>query len=609
MPSVLRIVHPDDWSRVLADLNDPTGEANSGVQTWSFAGGAFGLGVPEIERTGLATHLDGERTLYARAPLVASSWRMRVVAPTYSALREFCGRVGTLLRGGAVLEWRPDGDVEESRYIICHPSRGPAPLAGEPGELVGALRRYEAIVPIEVLRQPYLLGPLEQTAVSPAGGLMLVTGASGAPEGWAWEGGSVTGGGRAPTREAWQATFAATRTLVSPEVVVSGTEQRIGQAELAVAGSATGRVGLRWTDSGGGVLGTTWSPSFTLGPTPRRITVSGAPVGGATRVRLLLEFSAGAPAYMRAARIDVSSPRAFAALGDDDVTTPVGRVAAVYVSGDAPVDDATITITGVGGTLRGAIVGLRSAGGLIGANRLAGLLGRPNVIEAESGTLGTDTTAVSDTGASGGQAAQITFSTNNTLTPARVTLSGFSGDGFVDPAAPISGALLGGWRLMVRMRASVPGTNLHRVQAKHYVGTSGAAVNNDIMVIDLPITPYHTFDLGYIPPLTTQISIHAVRDTGIANLLIDHVWLVPADRFFTLFSTSGTANSISIRGTLATASTGSATIRGSLPVLEPGLNVFSVIPSATINDGELGNLGADYRDATIAISYRPRYAH
>jgi hypothetical protein len=161
--------------------------------------------------------------------------------------------------------------------------------------------------------------------------------------------------------------------------------------------------------------------------------------------------------------------------------------------------------------------------------------------QAESGTMGTDTTVqANDTGMSGSGSnfVRTSFSTNASLVT-RLTVT--------TPTSSDAAALRGRYRVFARTRTSATGSNF----TIRYVSNVGGAdsVNGPQVSFDsLDVSQFRYTDLGILEfpgpgPIPTAmgysglpaqvatqpLGIQAARNSGTGTLDIDHIYLMPAD--------------------------------------------------------------------------------
>jgi hypothetical protein len=159
-----------------------------------------------------------------------------------------------------------------------------------------------------------------------------------------------------------------------------------------------------------------------------------------------------------------------------------------------------------------------------------------NLVQGEAMTLGTDASTVADANAAGGSKARISFATNTTLTPLRLS------DSF--PANGVSTVeARGEYRVYARVAQTVAGDTISLQLG--YGSSSTSLVLNDAQIVPA-VTSFCFVDLGFVPVPTYAdpgtlgysgvaskvqmpfIGLYASR-TGTGNLDIDYLYFVPAD--------------------------------------------------------------------------------
>lgn len=249
--------------------------------------------------------------------------------------------------------------------------------------------------------------------------------------------------------------------------------------------------------------------------------------------------------------------------------------------------------------------------------------------QAESATLGADTTAQSDSGASPGSGTSRT-STSFSTTPdwaARLTFPSL-------PSATNAAALRGRYRVIARINGVTATAN---VSLRWRQTATADTIPGPIVTRNLVVNPWSFIDLGVIefpaPQMTPEymgysnlqsqhatspLTIEAKRNSGTGGLLIDWVYLMPAtERLCAIFQEQGlSSGSVILDGpndatyAIASGSTpfgstrivdnkqGIVTRQGGLPWLVPGLTnrIYFLHNENTNNTTE-----------TVTVSYWPRW--
>lgn len=562
MASTFQIVDPDDLTTVLFDLNDSTGTNNAAhgsVKTYWGVGGVFDLGAPKLEpSTFTPTYRDGGDVYYTHAGLVDATWRQRITASSYDNLYKGVGRLAQLLRQGGVIKYVPHGS-SNTRYIDFEPSSAPALLGGRDTELLKVLRMFDTPEGLDmtITRQPFLRGSelSSATNVLKNGSLLVDQNDNGNPDDWTISG-SVSSANIDPTAEAWEFTIAtgtATDVATQDSAAASAAPSDVWTFQFeAESDSATAkaRAVIRYLDSGGSVLGSESTGTLTtLASYPQILSVTSSAAPASTdRVRVYirvdnddatsrvirvrnaqLEESASASAFRVGSTVVANEPAT-------TTTNSGGLVIPVYVQGDAPTP-AKFTYTPVEAAAKVATVRVarRSNSGLRGKKYLTDYLNKRKWFQAESGTMGTDTsTAVDADGSpgSGSSVAQTTYAGTAT-TAKRVTIA---------PTTYLD-CLRGTFDLWVRVKATA--SSIHKLQLKWSASTSSAQFSNTEVTLDLSTngTPtsfgYWWVNLGrvYVPE-DTAVSLSGLtfelwsrRTSGSGNLNWDGAAPVFVDEY------------------------------------------------------------------------------
>jgi hypothetical protein len=168
-------------------------------------------------------------------------------------------------------------------------------------------------------------------------------------------------------------------------------------------------------------------------------------------------------------------------------------------------------------------------------------------IQAESGTLGTDTASAVLAGASGGNAASVAFTTQAGLVN-RAT--------YTIPTASPSEAIRGKYRLLVRAKPSASGAAF---LLQYQQNPSGSWSNGSLTALRPTATDWTVVDLGLIEfpafPAPTgigysnlgpeigvsEVAVRVQRLSGTGSLYLDYIYLLPASEGFCNISISGAA--------------------------------------------------------------------
>lgn len=551
MPTSLQIVDASDV--VLFDLNDASGAANPGrVQTGFGVGGVFALNTPVTEFTRFSpSAAPGGFTTFTRDPLVESSWRQWMKAPSYDALEEGVGTLQRLFAAGGIMKWIPDGSAR-TRHIDYEPSPMPAIYQGKESELHPLLHLFETPkgVDLVIIRQPYVrwdaIDPLPNLTVNPL--LLLSRTTPGRPDSFSWSSlTNITAESISATWDAYQFDIATTGTRTLSSSVVSGlapADVCSGQWEVSASDSVTARAALQITflqSDGTTVTATKTGAALLLGSTPQRLTVTtdAAPALTAkAKIDLVFTNTAATAVTVRMTKVQLEKgtaptlfrvgPQVFA---NDPAT---GRVGYVWIHGDVPAPvrveaqvDSVATVTDI-------YMGARGNGGQRGKDSLALFGSGVFFLQAESGSLFNSTAVAVDANASpgtGNSAAQCTYASSPTTLARRVRMTTTTG----------LAALRGRFVVVCRLRSTAVSNHTVQLQwgpstddpppfalpSKSFVTAAGASVFN-----------YQDLRLGTITipdskTLLAQLSFElwSARATGTGNALFDFIMLVPAGRY------------------------------------------------------------------------------
>lgn len=251
--------------------------------------------------------------------------------------------------------------------------------------------------------------------------------------------------------------------------------------------------------------------------------------------------------------------------------------------------------------------------------------GLTHFVQAEAATLGTDTTVVADTAASGNSRTNTSFATNAGMVT-RLTMTLPNGS---DPAA-----LRGRYRVIMRATAATAAIN---ISMRWRQSGGGDFVPGPIVNVDLTPPNWKYYDMGIIefpaPQMlpdyagysglntqhaATPLAIEVQRNSGTGVLLVDWIMILPAtERLCSIFQQAANASGwICLDGPndatygLASGSTpfgttrildnkqGIVTRQGGLPMLVPGpTNRWYFIHNESSNNAT----------ETVDISYWPRW--
>lgn len=291
-------------------------------------------------------------------------------------------------------------------------------------------------------------------------------------------------------------------------------------------------------------------------------------------------------------------------------------IAAGTIKGDVEVP-LRVTVAG------SSVVGRQS---LFASRRRGTPSAAPYALQAESLTMGTDTTVVGATDGTGGGASpsgaasnsvQTTFGTNTFIQ--RLSTSAF-------PAAP-SVDVRGTYRVLAKVRGAA---SVFLMKLEHGV----RSISNPSVTATLTSNVYTYVDLGLVQmpegvdPITdgpgglplsvvgVPLRFYAQRVSGAGFLIWDHFLLVPADDKFgivqwgsttpTSFVVDGATRAIyGIDGSGRVADIGSTAITGDFPTVSPNVaNRISYVNDVTPNASTTDPVATT---VTLGLSYWPRY--
>lgn len=180
-----------------------------------------------------------------------------------------------------------------------------------------------------------------------------------------------------------------------------------------------------------------------------------------------------------------------------------------------------------------------------------------NVVQGEAMTLGTDAATAADANASGGNKATVSFATDTTLTPVRLSDS-FPANGVATVEAR------GEYRVYARV---FPSNTSNTFQVRLGYGTgSGAVVLNDTVTVPA-VTSFCFVDLGFVPvpawsdPQTLGysgvaskvvlpfVALYASRTGATGTLNVDYLYFVPADESTLVVKFPSTDTTYAVDGT------------------------------------------------------------
>jgi len=637
--STLDIVDPQTGTQVLWSFNDQNGTAAwaaeyGGVKTAFGVGGGFALNTPDVETVMFdRSTRDGSLALRKRARVSTSSVRVRLYgASTVDYLIVAAGRLQQLMENGGVMKWTPN-NATSARYIDYLPSQAPALLVGADFELnylTNYLDTPEGVL-ITFQRQPYLRGgELDSTVnVLENATLLMDTNQDGVPGGWTSAAGTHT---IVATDDAYQNSHTAAANLITQNyTTTTNTSYTVSADVRRISGSGAG--GIRVSSVGG--TGSADSPNVTSAAWTRvsaTVTTSGA----TTAIQVALrQASASGTTVLQFRNVQLEAGSAASAFrvgvfagSINPLTAGKGRTFPVYVNGTArtpariQVQPSALSVfkpIHYGTTARGPVPGSGSFSSWL--NAAAG-----GTFQLSTWVVGSDTAAISDTALSGGNGLQTTFAGTAAMAlRARFTIAD----------AGILNALRGrSWRVLVRARPTTTGT--FQVQFDHKWGSDlgSTSIGSRMAPVSWTWSNNTTVaaevDLGVVrfpdtPAINAGIGIEAGRVSGTGFINWDFVQFIPADRYSAVsrsvlatsntdwFETDADAGLVRtvVGGTnsaLGVSTTRSVVdVVGPVPiVLEPGLNLLTVIPTVGPSTGSHG-VDTITDTFTVRTFYSPRW--
>lgn len=569
-----RFVDPDDLSSVLFDANDPTAAAGNPGQLATVTR-ELRLTAPDLDTVVFDPDAaDGGFTAFARAPLVPMAFRLALIGTaTHSQLRTGIGALATIVRRGGVIDFLPEGGGSADQlYIDFEPSRVPVLFGEDIEDSFRALgsRQYGEGIPIALLRQPYLRGPLLTAAVNVLGNPTMLAdlAGDGRPDGWAWGSTTnITSEAIDSDHEAYAFNIAtsANRYLYEWTPNSSAAPGDVWtvsvEARALTAGIARLTPTAQFYQNDGTPIGSLQTGvQVALTPTWQRVTFTTAAAGALTgKVYVGWAFDNAAATSVRvelrraqAEKAASASPfRVGAQAFSNDPAAAGGRAFPVYVQGTAPAPvRLKVVPTDSAAAVTAARIGVRSSAGIAGRSRLADFLNGTKYGQCESSgngwtvALGTDTTSTADADASGGNMAQCTYSSSPELIAPRVYLT----------RTTLLESL--GRSVLVVLRAKATAASKHTIQM-HWGPSTGAAVYSaDPVVLDLTAETgtfgYTDIPLGVITlpddpaalPGGLGIELWSGRDSGTGNLRFDAVTFVGLDGSAALVTVPGGSDAV-----------------------------------------------------------------
>jgi len=425
-----RIVDETDLSVVLQDLDDGTTTMVRELE----------LRVPQRETSHFTpATTPGDALTKARDPSVVTEWKQVLLysGQTYDQLAARAREIVMLLRRGGVIEFTPR-DSATTLYIDYEKGSGFALFGESPEDTFRALtgRAYPAGVPIQIRRQPGMREAERNPAVNKlTNGTMLAdSNRDGTPDGWTLDAGTHT---IQAAVEAFQISHSGAVDLIHRDFTASaGTQIAVGIEARKVSGDRTVEIRLISMPSAT-VLATATVTAAAFGT---RYSVVGTVAGGDTGVRISIRYTGGTnttvsqfrDSQLETGTLVASSFRVGAEpVSNDPAATAGGRALVIYNAGKMPAPFRLNVAAESADTPRveQLLVALRAADGIEGHRRLSDYLNETRFAQCDASgngwtrTLENDTVSVADADASGGNAAECSYTTDATVMKRRVRLT------------------------------------------------------------------------------------------------------------------------------------------------------------------------------------------
>lgn len=425
--TTLQIVDPENTSTVFFDLNDATGANNvlyaASAQTFLLADVDWGSPGWSPNRF-QADITPGGTTVFNQAGLAQAQMRVRVLGASHDAQNDAINFLAGLLADGCTMKFSAAGS-SLVRYVDIEPSVTPVQYGGRALNLYEAARLFDSPegIPLILTRQPFFYeDELDPTVNLLTGSLMIGdSNGDGVPNGWTLINGSAS---IDAANECVLLSHNAAADIFNQDISGSvGTTYTASWEAKIVSGTRIPSLKLVSRSTTNTLLASTNISATAWGT---RVSVTGAIQATDTAIRMKLTYTGGAGTTvvaLRRAQLEIAGSaskfRAAAVpVSNDPLSTSTqGRYALFYNSGDAPAQ-VRMRVTGDSGAAITEIhSGMRSAGRIAGGYPIASYINSAHAAQIETGTLGADTTSVSDTSvslsgtASGGNLAKTTYAT------------------------------------------------------------------------------------------------------------------------------------------------------------------------------------------------------
>jgi hypothetical protein len=424
-----RIVDEAEQSTVLDDLDDGTRTQVRELE----------LNVPirEIDEFTPANAPGGDTT-HLRDPLVLTRWKqgLHYSDQTYDQLAARARNIVKLLRRGGMIEFTPR-DSATALLIDYEPGSGFALFGESPEDTFRALtsRAYPAGIPITIRRQPGLRESARDPAVNKLsnGTMLMDSNRDGTPNGWTFVAGTHT----IQSTEWFRISHNAAADLTQRDyTAAAGTQVAVSIEARKVSGDRTVEIRLLSMPSAT-VLATATVTATAEGT---RYSVVGTVAGADTSVRISIRYTGGTNATVSEFRHSQLETGTLVAssfrvgpepVSNDPASATGARSIAIYNAGDidAPFDLTIQAEAADTPRIEQIRTSLRAGDGVAGHRALTGYLNETRFAQCDASgngwtrTLTNDTASVADSDASGGNAAECSYTTDPTVMAKRVRLT------------------------------------------------------------------------------------------------------------------------------------------------------------------------------------------
>lgn len=572
----------------------------------------------------------GGTTTSNRAALTPCTLPIRIRASSYDNMATAVGRLSRLLAEPCTIRWVPNGSTR-IRYADVEPSQTPALLDGQELALykVASLFDTPEGVTLSLMRQPYFRGGELDPAVNILlnSTLLRDTDQASRPDSWTLSSAtSITNERIHPTESAYEFDIATTATRqllqVTPTASVASAETWTMSGYARVTDPAYTNVEaqamIEFQTSGGAAVSTATGTLVPLTTSWQRLSVSGTAIATTSKaqagIRIDPTSATSAKVQLRFFQFEKAASASTYRNGVESISSlpSEGRVVYFQNEGDAPAPvQVTYKGTDVAG-LNWVYVGVASHDGVTA-------WGNASRFEAESMTLGADTTATVGGASYSGSGSNRTTSTMATsgLTLARLSktittnMEGLRGQRFA---------------VWARVAHSTFASATYTFRLR-YAFDSGSAFTDDIQDVNVSMggLSLYSVPLGriYVPSdaTTLRLAFYADRTSGSSSLFTDYFNLIPTQSFSQVGSTTYPLDTVyvetdpetpSVRAVAAPNGAGIASLqcKGPVPFIAPpgvsGIVVFALAHN-TGTTALSPNYGGLTTNTTVQFRYSPRY--